>query len=295
MALTPRLAGRLFNQPLAVLPSFAQSVLQIYGPRMMDNPVSVHGELDAQSQHAGRLGDPMGQRLQAWGDDAVRRIDGIGYLCIEGVLVNKGKFIGQYCGETSYEGLWTQTTEARRDDSIKAVIVEVDSPGGEVDGLFDFAEELHALGQEKPTIAILTDMAASAAYLLASACGAIVMPSTGVIGSIGAMTMHADLSSMYEKAGVVVTPLFSGEHKVDGNPFAALPTDVADRIRADLDATRDVFCASVGRYRPNFGSDAAKATEAQVYRGPEALKLGLCDAVGRPSEAAEAFVKQVLS
>jgi ClpP class serine protease len=150
------------------------------------------------------------------------------------------------------------------------------------------------LSAEKPTIAILTDYALSAGYLLASAARQIVMPETGWAGSIGVITLHADMSAALEKDGLRVTVLSSGAHKADGNPFAPLPAPVADKIRADLAATRDLFAETVARHRgPRLTKAAALATEAQVYTGPNAVAAGLADAVMRPSEAFAAFVDAV--
>ncbi len=277
----PRLAARAFNRPLGIEPGAASAFLHAFGARL--------GGVD--DVQAGRLGDPLREERDDYGRSVaeLRRVGPVAVIEIEGVLVHKGRFTGQYCGNTSYEGLLTQLLMAAEDPSVAGVVLECDSPGGEISGLMDCAGRLAALSDAKPTLAILTDMACSAAYVLASACRGIVMPAHGRAGSIGALTIHVDESAALARAGLVVTPLFAGRHKVDGHPFAALPDEVRARIEADLEATRQDMARFIGERRPELGRDGALATEAQHYAGAEALSLKLVDAVAHPTEAFAAF------
>jgi signal peptide peptidase SppA len=241
----------------------------------------------------GRLGDKLGRKLESrgYGDMILDVVEGIAVIPIEGTLVHKGSWIGSYSGDTSYEGLQTQIKRAGADRHVKGIVFEVDSFGGEVSGAFDTAQMIAELSAAKPTMAILTDFALSAGYLLASAARFIAMPETGAAGSIGVITLHVDYSKQIEKSGLAVTVLTSGAHKADGNPFEPLPDDVAARIKGDLDRARDQFAGAVARFRGDrLTKSAALATEAQHYRGSDALAAGLVDAVLRPSEAFDEFV-----
>jgi len=220
----------------------------------------------------------------------LRRTGSVAVIEIEGVLVHKGRFTGQFCGNTSYEGLAAQIAMAMDDSSITAVVVEIDSPGGEVSGLGDCARALAALADAKPTVAILTDTACSAAYMLAAACRQIWLPSAGQAGSIGAITMHVDTSRAMDKAGLTVTTLHAGAHKADGSPFAPLPPAIADAVRADLESVRREMSIFIGQRRPALGEAGALATEARVYMGQAAVAAGLADAVVHPAEAFAQFV-----
>jgi ClpP class serine protease len=177
---------------------------------------------------------------------------------------------------------------------VKGVVFEVDSYGGEVAGVFETARMIRELSAAKPTIAILTDFAYSAGYLLAAAARQIVLPETGGAGSIGVMTMHADFSKQLAAEGVKVTLIYSGSHKVDANPLNPLPEDVRARLQAGVDRGRDLFADAVGAFRGKRLTKAmALATEAQSYRGEEAVAAGLADAVIDPTRAFDAFVKRV--
>jgi ClpP class serine protease len=181
-----------------------------------------------------------------------------------------------------------------RNPAIKGVVFEVDSFGGELAGAFETADLIARLSAGKPTLAILTDHALSAGYLLASAARQIIIPEHGRAGSIGVVALHADLSTALEQQGIKVTVLRAGAQKMAANPFEPLADDTIQRLLVDLEAARSTFAESVGLYRgTRFTAQAALATEAQDYRGGDAVTLGLVDATGHALEAFDGFVKAV--
>lgn len=294
--------GRMFNTPLLYDERKAETVAMALGPRLVGMPVNViagAGGIDHVAFESGRpsLGT-VGDRLGRAYDKAERVpfdvIDGVAVLPIEGTLVHKGSYIGKSSGVTSYEGIQVQVSRAIARSDVKGVVLEIDSYGGEVAGAFETADLIHALSKVKPSIAILTDFAYSAGYLLASQARQIIMPEFGGAGSIGVIMMHVDWSRNLENEGINVRIFKSGKHKADGNPFEPLALDVADRIQARVDAMRDRFAAAVGRGR---GSRLTKAkalkTEAQSFDAGEAVSLGLADGVGNTVAAFNAFLDEV--
>lgn len=303
--LMPHIASRLFGAELMVEPGKLQAFLIGLGARIVEGGMALPGiaavnhvafEHGRPSDAMGRLGDPIGrayERANA-GDRLVQRIENVGVVGIEGTLVHKGKFIGQSSGETSYEGLQAQIARAGRDPNIKGVVFEVDSFGGEVNGAFETAAMIGRLSAQKPTLAILTDFALSAGYLLASQARQIVMPETGAAGSIGVLTMHADMSKKLEQDGVKITLISSGKHKVDGNPTQPLPDEMRAALQSRVDLRRDQFAAAVAAGRGvRLSIDKALATEAQVYHGEDAVAAGLVDGIIDPQHAFSEFVKSV--
>lgn len=284
----PLQASRLFNTPLAIHPAKAEVIARSVGPRLLGVPVVLG------AARAGVLGEPLRDATDWDGEPEMkptRRVGDVAVLEIEGSLVAKGKWTGAYSGMTSYEGINAQISDLRADASVRAVVLEVDSFGGEVAGAFDCAAQIAALSAEKPVIAILTDHACSAGYLLASAARSIVMPRTGMAGSIGIISMHVDMSRQLDEAGLTVTILTGGKNKADGSPYGPLPKSVADKFRAEMEVLRAEFCAAVGRHRgARFDAAAALATEAETYTGQAALDAGLVDAVANPTEAFQAFL-----
>jgi signal peptide peptidase SppA len=296
MTTLPRIAARVFNTPLMVAPSKAAAILGSLGGRLtaanlqvLETPVvHIAGE---RRLRIGTVGDRLGEAFAEAGRDLFYVSDGVAIIRIEGVLVNKGAYVGSASGETSYEGLQAQIRAAGRDPTIRAVVFEVDSFGGEVAGAFETAAMAARLSAIKPTLAILTDYALSAGYLLASAARRIVIPPAGLAGSIGVITMHVDVSQQLADAGVVVTIISSGAHKADGTPTAPLGADVRIRLQMQVDAVRDQFADAVGTYRAGrISRVGALATEALEFRGPEAVAAGLADGVAFGNDALAAFV-----
>ncbi|MCP4936104.1 MAG: S49 family peptidase [bacterium] len=292
-----RVAGMVFNTPLLVHPAKADILLRAFVPELFGaqsivvNATEID-EVTPPEFHAGILGK-SGEFFADWTrDQLVRRTtNGVGVIAIEGTLVHKGGSIGSYSGETSYQGLMAQIVEARQDPSIRGVVFEVDSFGGAVSGIDDLAAEMRALSDEKPTIAICTDHAYSAAYWLACQCRQVVIPSAGGVGSIGVIWMHTNFEQALEKAGIEVSILTAGINKADGNPYQALPDAVREEIIGELDVVRHQFAKGVAAGRgKRFTARQALATEAKCFPGEAAVAAGLADAVARPSEAYQAFV-----
>jgi ClpP class serine protease len=295
----PHIYAQLFNELLLGEPrKVAAIALAVTGGGIVIDGVepSEHVAFANGRPSMGRLGDPLGRAFEGAGrGKEILDMDGnVAVIAMEGSLVNKGAYIGAYSGATSYEGLTTQFNRAMRDPAVKGVVLEADSFGGQVAGAFETAEGFFQLSAAKPTLAILTDHALSAGYLIASAARAVVMPEMGSAGSIGCVMLHLDFSRQLANEGIAVTVLSSGAHKTAGNPFAPLPPEVAAGMRAQLDRGRDLFAEAVGRYRgKRLTKQKALATEAAVLLGREAVANGLTDGVLSPAEAYAEFVSKI--
>ena len=309
--LMPHIAARLFGTPLLVDPGKLAAIVVGLGGRIVEGGISLPADLVAVDHVAfahgrpsqpfladalGRVGDPLGSAYEARGvgNRLVPRVGNVGVIAIEGRLVHKGRFVGQSSGQTSYEGLQAQIQRATRDPEIKGIVLEVDSFGGEAAGAFETAGMIRELSAAKPTLAILTDFALSAGYLMASQARQVVMGETGAAGSIGAVTLHYDMSKRLADNGVAVTVIASGTHKADGNSFAPLPDEVRGAIQSRLDRSREIFAQAVDAGRgKRLDRAAAMATEAEVYHGEDAVKAGLVDGLIDPQRAFKAFVDRV--
>ena len=152
---------------------------------------------------------------------------------VEGTLVQKLGTLRPYSGMTGYDGIRQNFLEALSDPAVEAIVLDIDSPGGEVAGCFDLVDTIYAARGEKPIWSVLSESAYSAGYAIASAADRIVVPRTGGTGSIGVISMHVDWSQALTEAGVKVTFITYGERKADGHPrfhFQALT-----RFQADID------------------------------------------------------------
>ena len=297
-----QIAQRAFNTPLLVEPSKAMAFLSGLGPRITGRQLRLAGlevapEVLAhatQPARAGILTNGLAEQYQRDGQTPFCLQDGIAVIEISGVLVHRGAWIGQSSGQTSYEGIAAQLAAAACDPAVRGIALEIDSFGGEVAGVFDLADTIRAALAAKPVWAFVAEHAFSAGYALASQADRIILPRTGAVGSIGVVVMHADLSGQLSDSGVTVTLIHSGAHKVDGNPYAPLPAPVRDRIQAEIDSIRLLFAETVtaGRGR-RLTAEAALATEADCYRGADAVAAGLADEISDPASAFAAFADAV--
>lgn len=305
--LSPHIASRLFGEPLMVDAGKLAAIMAGIGARIADGGFVLSGvapvdhtsfEGGRPSQSMGVVGDGFDRRLQqvetAYGISLLDRVGNVAVIPIEGTLVQKGKWLGTNSGNTSYEATRALIGRAMRDDTVKGVALEIDSYGGQVSGAFETAAMIAELSKRKPTLAILTDFAFSAGYLMASAARQIVMPPGGGAGSIGVIAMHADFSRQLEQDGVAVTLITAGAHKADGTPTRPLPDDVRAEMQARVNASYDRFTTAVGAYRgPRLDREAARATEARTYVGEAAVAAGLVDGIAEVDEAFREFVKRV--
>ncbi|MEA1674091.1 S49 family peptidase [Nitrospirillum sp. BR 11163] len=226
-------------------------------------------------------------------------MEGVAVIGVLGVLVRSLGYIGSSWA-TGYDCLRVQIQAALSDPAVQDVALYVDSPGGEAAGCFELAAWMREAQQAstKRVVAIVGNYAYSAAYALASSTSSLSVPQLGGVGSIGVVIAHVSYAGMLEKMGIAVNFVFSGSHKVDGNPYQDLPQAVRDRWTANIDATRRLFCDSVAAGRAAAGatltSDDAWATEALCFSGllgtAEAVSKGLADAVMSPDDAFKALI-----
>lgn len=209
---------------------------------------------------------------------------------VTGVLLHR--FGWSFGFATGYDYVRALFDIALQDEDVEGIIFDIHSGGGQVDGCFELADHIYDNRGVKPSVAVVNAHAYSAAYMIASAAGKIVVPKTGGAGSIGVVTMHADMSQVLDRIGVKITFIHAGKHKVDGNPYQALPDDVRERIQARIDESYGMFVDAVARNR-GLSTEAVKATEAQTFSAKEAVSLGLVDAVASPEEAMTAFVAEL--
>jgi signal peptide peptidase SppA len=272
MNMLAHIADRVLNRPLLLSPEKAEVILSVLAGRIgldLDAPVTLA------SAFAGAAGR---------GDAEIslpRPSQGVGVIALQGSLVNRGAWIGAQSGLTSYEGVLAQINEAGADDSLNTVLLDINSPGGEAGGMFGLAKAVRTLSRKKKVIAVVNDMAASAAYGIASAASEIVISETSIIGSIGVVLLHLDRSGELDQKGVKPTLIHAGAHKVDGNSFGPLSESVRASMQVEVDKIYNLFLEAVAAGRgARLDKRAARQTEARVFLGQDAVELGLADRVG---------------
>lgn len=271
------IAQRLFNTPLALAPSKAEAIVSVLRGRF-----GIEALFDANGQVMA-FSDPDydGDTVPAKGYDIIH---GLGVIPVSGTLVQKSGNLRPYCGMTGYDGIRANLSMALDDETVKAIALDIDSPGGEVAGCFDLVDAIYKGRGQKPIWAILTECAYSAAYAIASSCDKIVVPRTGGTGSVGVISMHTEFSRMLDKSGVTVTLIKYGARKAEGNEVQPLSDEALARFQADVDKIGEMFVDTVARNR-QLSAAKVRSTEAGTFLGADGVRVGFADAVMAPDEA----------
>lgn len=269
MSLLPHLASRIFNVPLLIHPAKLDAILHGLGPRF---GLPDHPEPEAYLTPSAKR-EPGGYRV----------VNGVAVIDIFGVLAHRTRIEADSSWIQGYNDIGRQLEASLNDSSAKAILLQIDSPGGEVAGAFQLAEQIRAARDRKPIHAVASDLAASAAYLIASAATTIAAPPTAMVGSIGVVMRHVDLSGALAKEGVTVTHIYAGARKIDGNPYQSLPDSVRGRFQAEVDHVYGLFVAAVAAHR-KLDETAVRNTEAGLLRADEAHALGLIDSIENPDQ-----------
>lgn len=294
-----QIAERVFKRPLLIHPDKLPLILAVIEGRLPIDAAEIKhlignldsGELTDAAQAV--LTGPAQEASRFFGSNQevdpvtgkavrlpYRRHANSAIIQVMGSLVNRGAFLGSSSGLTSYEGLRHQIAAAAADPRVESIILDISSPGGEALGAFETARVIDAATKQKPVIAVVNGMAASAAYALASAATHIVLSESSIVGSIGVVMLHADFSRQLDRQGITPTFIIAGSHKVDGNPYEPLSKAVHADLQAEVDKIYEMFVATVAGYRRSITAQQIRATEAQTYTGADAVSLGLADEVG---------------
>lgn len=278
---------RLFGQPLFLHPQKAEIIAGVILSRSginrvlaLDAPIETIAEAAIEGPEASRF---VGSRRRADGSGGLARVkDGVAVIDVVGSLVNRGAWVGASSGLVSYEGIGAQVdaaVEGAKKGEIKGLVIDINSPGGEATGMFAAAEKIRSARAFLPIVAVVNDMAVSAAYGLASAANEIVISPTSLVGSIGVVFMHADRTKEKKKAGIVETAIYAGANKVLG--VGALTPEARASFQSMVNTFYERFLETVEAGRgERTTAEAARATEASVYIGQEAIEKGLADRVG---------------
>lgn len=207
-------------------------------------------------------------------------VGSVALLPVYGVLVPRADLLSEMSGATPLQRLQSAFRDAIEDDSVTAVVFDVDSPGGSVDRVTEFAAEIRAARGSKPIVAVANTRAASAAYWLAAQADEVVVTKSGDVGSIGIFAAHEDVSKMQEKLGVKTTLISAGKYKTEGSPFEELSEDAKATIQARVDEAYSMFVSDVAKgRRVSVDTVRAEFGEGRMVSASNALKAGMVDRV----------------
>lgn len=274
----PHLADRLFNTPLLLHPQKLDAIIAGLGQRLLGTD-GLQIDAAAISPRAALPAEMFTTRKGERTERGYRVTEGVAVISAMGGLVHRTRLEADSSLLIGYNDLAADLEDALAKSEVHAIALVMDSPGGEVSGAFELAERIYAARGSKPIVAVADGMAASAAYLAASAADEVVLSATSYVGSIGVVMRHVDFSRALANEGISVSHIFAGDHKVDGNPYQPLPDAVRANLQADIEGLYQMFIQAVAQHR-GMTEQAVRDTRASVYRGVAAVAARLADRIG---------------
>lgn len=264
MKLLPHIAARVFGAPLMIARAKLDVILSVLVPR-----------LD---------GESLQPKVSAETRDYDVTPEGIAVIPVFGTLVRRTVGLEAQSGLVSYTIIGQQLDMALSDPSVKAILLDVDSPGGEAGGVFDLADKIYAARKVKPIWASVDEDAFSAAYAIAASASKLYVPRTGGVGSIGVIAVHLDQSQAEADVGLKYTAIYAGARKNDMSPHEPLSDPARAALQTEVDRVYDLFAQTVSRGR-RMPVEAVKATEAGLFFGEDGVAAGLADKIGTFTDA----------
>ena len=207
-----------------------------------------------------------------WDDDRISLGDRVAQFDIDGVILND-------------EERLRSLRRLGADDSVKAIILRIDSPGGTVVAGEELYRAVREVAAAKPVVALIAGTGASAAYMVALATDRIIAGENSITGSIGVVLQTFDLTGTMQKLGVTPTLIKSGPLKDQPNPFEPITPAARAAIQAVVDDTYRWFVELVVQRRGLAPAAALQLSDGRVYTGRQASSLNLIDATGGIEEA----------
>lgn len=204
----------------------------------------------------------------------------VGVLPMVGVISQRMDMMSEFSGGVSTERLGKEFDALVNDPEVGAIILNVDSPGGNYYGTPEMASKVLAARGSKPIVAVANSMAASAAYWIASAADELVVTPSGDVGSIGVLAVHYDYSAMNEDLGVKATYVTYGAHKAEFNEDTPLAPESLQELQRRVNEAGETFVKAVAQHRgiaqkavrENFG-------DGRMFGAKEAVERGMADRI----------------
>jgi signal peptide peptidase SppA len=227
-----RILNEIYDRPWAITPQALATILEI-----LERPAA---DLEAV---AARVGKP----LENGGNGSEIRPGGVGILAIEGPLFRYANLFTMISGATSVEQLAVDFQGMVDNPNVRSIVLNINSPGGQVDGIQEFADQVRAGSKQKPVTAYVDGLAASAGYWIAAAASHVASSESGFLGSVGVVAAMTDNRAAQERQGVKRYEIVSS-HAPYKRPDVATP-EGRGQILEMVDAIEAVFINRLAAFR----------------------------------------------
>lgn len=256
-----RLVSAIARQPWAITPDALELVLGI-AQRNISDPQAV-------------LSSPTVRRESG----SLRMRDGVAVISVMGPIFPRADIFTQISGATSVETLALRFGEALAADDVKGIVLHIDSPGGQITGIHEFASQILAARDIKPVVTYASGMCTSAAYWIGSAAQRVVADETAELGSIGVVSAWTDDKEARKSKGLTDYEVVSSQSpnkRLDPNSEEGRST-----LQCRLDEFADIFIADVARHRGKRAATVAEQFgQGGMMLAAEAVKVGMADEIG---------------
>lgn len=228
------------------------------------------------------IAQAIGERKAVHDGSAGAGGDTIAVLGLRGIIAHRISQVKDASGPlgTSTEAFTQTFRTALGDDRVKAIVIDVDSPGGTIDGVPELAREVRESRGQKPIVGVVNTLAASAAFWIVAQADSISITESGMAGSIGVFTAHADISKALEMQGIKMTLISAGEFKVEGNEFEPLS-------KAALEHTQTIVTDALNQFESAVAEGRGVSLEVvskdfgrgRSFGAAEAVERGLADRI----------------
>ncbi|ELZ47993.1 signal peptide peptidase SppA, 36K type [Halorubrum californiense DSM 19288] len=193
-------------------------------------------------------------------------------------------------GGATADDVVEQIEAADEDEDVEALLVELNTPGGEVVPSDDIRRA--AADFDGPTVAYATDTCASGGYWIASGCDELWAREASLVGSIGVVGSRPNAKGLADKLGISYEQFTAGEYKDAGVPLKEIEKDEREYLQGIIDGYYEQFVETVSEGR-DMDPEAVRETEARVYLGDDAAEMGLVDELGTEADVEDRLAELI--
>lgn len=204
----------------------------------------------------------------------------VAILPLFGTIFPRANMMTNVSGATSVDRFGAQFSALVDDPEIGAIVLDINSPGGQVNGIGEAASRILDARGTKPIVAVANHLMASAAYWIGTAADEVVVTPDAEVGSVGVFAVHQDMSKALEQEGIKVTLIKEGKYKTEGNPYEPLSDEAREVIQSRVTESYESFLSAIARHRGVEVEDVRMGFgEGRVVGAKNAIRLGMADRI----------------
>lgn len=259
----------VLTSPWAIVPEKLFEIQEIYSTHLRGDKTNFDFVKARINEHSGPIDDTAVFTI----------INDTAIIPIQGIIAKRMNLLTQISGGVSAQLVGRDIKEALANNTIKSILLDIDSPGGTIDGTQELADIIFAGRGQKPIVAYSDGMIASAAYWIGSAADRIyISGDTVTVGSIGVVASHVDYSRYEEKIGIKTTEIYAGKYKRIASQYQPLSEEGRQTIQDQVDFLYTVFVNEVAKQRSvSAGKVLENMADGKIFIGNQAIGAGLVD------------------